>query len=52
MQRPQPRIPMKEQPLKALDELGADPLEGSGFEDEKPEPESSDRISNSKSATG
>jgi hypothetical protein len=30
----QPKIPMSEQLRKAVDYLGAEPLEGSGFEDE------------------
>ena len=30
------------EPLKALDAVGGEPLTGSGFEDEAPEPEFSD----------
>jgi hypothetical protein len=29
---------MKDQLLKALDDVGGEQLDGSGFEDEKPEP--------------
>jgi hypothetical protein len=39
------RLPMQRtlrETRKALDDLGAEPLEGSGFEDETPEPEFSD----------
>ena len=33
------KIPMSEQTRKALDDLGAEPLEGSGFGEETPDPE-------------
>jgi hypothetical protein len=33
---------MKDQMLKALDDLGAEPLESSGFEGETPDPEFSE----------
>jgi hypothetical protein len=35
--RKQPRIPISEKLRKAMDDLGAEPLEGSGFEDEVPD---------------
>jgi hypothetical protein len=34
-----PNIPMSEQAKQALAEIGGEPLSGSGFEDEAPEPE-------------
>jgi hypothetical protein len=33
------KVPMNEQLRKALDEVGGQPLRGSGFEKETPEPE-------------
>ena len=38
----QPKIPMTEQMQGALADLGAEPLAGSGFEDETPDQEFSD----------
>jgi hypothetical protein len=37
-----PRILMSDQAKQALYDLGAEPLAGSGFEDETPDPEFSD----------
>jgi hypothetical protein len=37
-----PKISMSDQAKQALDDLGAEPLVGSGFEDEAPDPEFSD----------
>ena len=37
--RKKQRIPLKTQMEAAVDELGAEPLEGSGFENEEPDPE-------------
>jgi hypothetical protein len=34
-----PRLPMSDQAKHGLDDLGAEPLKGSGFEGETPEPE-------------
>jgi hypothetical protein len=34
--------PMSEQPRKALDDIGGEPLAGSGFENEAPDPEFSE----------
>ena len=34
-----PKIPQSEQHHRMLDDLGAEPLAGSGFEDETPDPE-------------
>ena len=46
------RIPISEQ-MKALDDIGGEPLEGSGFEDETPEPEfSSDLAGPAEKASG
>ena len=42
MHHRQPRIPMSDQLRQAMDDLGAEPLEGSGFEGETPEPGFSD----------
>jgi hypothetical protein len=36
----QPRIPVSEKIRKAIDDLGAEPLAGSGFEEEVPEDDS------------
>ena len=42
MNRRQQKIPMSDKMCKALDDLGAEPLEGSGFENETPDPEFSE----------
>lgn len=39
MQRKQRKTSVNEQLRKALEDIGGEPLEGSGFESETPEPE-------------
>jgi hypothetical protein len=42
IRRKKPKTAMKSQMEAALDKLGAEPLEGSGFEHETPDPEFSE----------
>ena len=44
MQPRQQRIPLTDQLRQAMDDLGAEPLAGSGFEKETPDPEFSESV--------